>query len=206
MSRPAGLELRLGLALALGLAGAGMLAVTGCGGGDGQRAAAPAGEEAAEPAAEPAAKGRRGSERRAAAAEPTELPPHFQGLMRSEMASLEPAMQRLLAFIAQGNARAGATVARQIEQTFVLDRALSQQERRRLHNELPADFLDRDRAFHRRAGALAQALEQGDFATASKSYAAMTRMCVSCHALYATHRFPTLAGAAAADDDDDDAP
>jgi cytochrome c556 len=180
------------------------LTLAACGGG-GEEAPQP---EPAAAAPDEAAAGdrpaRRAGGRRAggeAPVGPAELPAHYQGLVRSEMASLEPAMQQLLSFIARGNGGAGATVARQIEQTFVLERATSQQERRRLHAELPRDFIERDHAFHRRAGALAQALEQGDFATASKTYAAMTRACVSCHTLYAAHRFPTLAGAAADGDE-----
>lgn len=181
------------------------LALAACGGGEDAPQPEPA-AAAPDDAAAGDRPARRAGGRRAGAeapAGPTELPAHYQGLVRSEMASLEPAMQQLLSFIARGNGRAGATVARQIEQTFVLERATSEQERRRHRAELPRDFIERDHAFHRRAGALAQALEQGDFATASKTYAAMTRACVSCHALYAAHRFPTLAGAAEDGDEDE---
>jgi hypothetical protein len=188
-------------ALALAMA----MALAACGGGEETpEPAAPAAAAREDAGATPGA-ARRGGARRGAAEpdEPTELPAQVQGLVRSEMTRLETDMQRLLAFIARGNGAAAATLARQIERAAVVEPAAPGEERR-LHADLPRGFIERDRAFHRRAGTLAEALEDGDFATASKTYAAMTRMCVSCHALYAAHRFPTLAGAA--EDGGEDAP
>ena len=51
-----------------------------------------------------------------------------------------------------------------------------------------------DRAFHRTAGELSAAAASGDFTSAIQHYTSMRLACISCHASYATERFPALKG------------
>lgn len=127
-----------------------------------------------------------------------ELPARYRNLLRAEMREIEGAMQELLGSLARGEAENGARLARRIEQSFVLRRELSAEERRELHALLPEEFLQLDRSFHGEAGALADALERPDFQAASESYAAMARACVDCHSRFAAERFPGFRKAAGA--------
>lgn len=120
------------------------------------------------------------------------VPARYQGLIRSEMTRVEPAMQQLLSLIARGNATMGAHVAREIEGTFVLKGSMTPAERQEMAAALPAGFVEIDRQFHHRAGELADRLERGDFGGAVEVYSDMTRACVTCHSRYARHRFPAL--------------
>ena len=127
-----------------------------------------------------------------------ELPARYQTVLRAEMLEIEGAMQELLGRLARGEAESGARLARRIEQSFVLRRELSAEERRELQDLLPEEFLDLDRSFHREAGNLAGALERRDLQAASESYAAMSRACVDCHSRFAAERFPGFRKAAGA--------
>lgn len=169
-----------------------LVLATACGGGAGDGPADGAGGTQA--TADAAATGE-GARQDAAAPAPAQaaLSPRLQGLVRSEMTHLEPAMQRLLSFIARGDTRMGARVAREVEATFVLQRAMPEEQLQQLVAEAPPEFVELDRTFHRRAGQLAQALERGDLHLASDVYSKMTRLCVECHGRYARHRFPAIA-------------
>lgn len=127
-----------------------------------------------------------------------ELPPRYRNLLRAEMREIEGAMQELLGSLARGEAEDGALLARRIEQSFILRRELSAEERRELQDLLPEELLRLDHAFHGEAGALAGALERRDFQAASESYAAMSRGCVDCHSRFAAERFPGFQSAAGA--------
>lgn len=173
-----------------------VLPLAGCGGGSEEAAETP--ETAAPTQPAPTAPAPAGpADVSSAAREYGDLPPQFRGLVRAEMTNLEPAMQRLMAFIARGDSRMGAFTARQIEETFVLKRSMTEEERQQMVSQLPEAFLELDREFHAKAGEVAQALDAGRFREASDLYGEMTRLCVSCHGRYALGRFPRLAGVAA---------
>jgi hypothetical protein len=109
-----------------------------------------------------------------------------------EMTMIESAMKDLVTALARGQAERAAELGEGIHDGFILAQALEREVLRDLVRRLPDDFRARDRDFHRSGRRLAEAARTGDFAEAARIHGEMTRACVSCHALYATDRFPAL--------------
>ncbi|GJM45471.1 MAG: hypothetical protein DHS20C21_23130 [Gemmatimonadota bacterium] len=103
-------------------------------------------------------------------------------------------MGALLNHLVRGEGDQAVRIADQIRDTFLLEQELSGEELAELSSLLPEGFIKKDRSFHDTAKKLSTAADSADFASAIQHYATMTRACVSCHASYATDRFPSLAG------------
>lgn len=57
---------------------------------------------------------------------------------------------------------------------------------------LPAPFIEKDRAFHRDAAQLAEALRKRRVERVGELYGRMAASCIECHRQHATERFPGL--------------
>ncbi len=121
------------------------------------------------------------------------LPEHLSTVLRAEMREIDAGMGRLLSHLALGDGPRAAEVAENIHNSFILKRNLSKQDLKQLLGLLPAKFIQMDRAFHAKAGKLAQDANSGDFTAAISLYGEMAQACVSCHAQYAAAQFPALA-------------
>lgn len=61
-----------------------------------------------------------------------------------------------------------------------------------LHKSLPADFINRDQAFHRSAAMLSQAADMKHADIVNFYFFKLNNACVECHTEYAIERFPNF--------------
>ena len=122
-----------------------------------------------------------------------DLTPKLQGLLRQEMVSIDVASKQILSALAAGEDQRVAELAQQIHDSFILAQSMTPEDKQDLLAAVPEDFVSRDRAFHKTADALAEAARAGDRAEQHVVFSRMVEACSSCHALYATDRFPGLA-------------
>jgi hypothetical protein len=126
------------------------------------------------------------------------LTPRLQKLFTQEMAAVLRASQRIVAALAAGDHAAVAKNAREIHDSFILDKNLTAQDRRDLDAAVPPAFLDLDRTFHRMAARLAEAARDQDLDLQTHYFGRMLETCQTCHSRYATDKFPGFGGKAPA--------
>ncbi|HKJ71873.1 MAG TPA: hypothetical protein VKA55_09000, partial [Gammaproteobacteria bacterium] len=128
------------------------------------------------------------------AAEPVTpgLTPRLDSLLRREMNAIDGAMGAIHGAIVTGDHATVADRAAAIHDSFILDQALTPADRKDLKRAVPPAFIQLDRAFHRRAGKLAEAARAGDTGRELDIFQAMSHACVTCHSRYASDRFPGL--------------
>jgi cytochrome c556 len=88
-----------------------------------------------------------------------------------------------------------ATQAQQIHDSFILDRALTEQDKKDLMKAASPEFLTLDGAFHLTAQKLANAALQKDYELQRFYYSRLVDSCQTCHSQYATDKFPAFSGA-----------
>lgn len=130
-----------------------------------------------------------------AAAQETEpvfpkLTPRLQELIQQEMVSILDAGHQILDALVMGDSAAVADQARAIERSFIMEQSMTEQDRQDLMAALPPAFVNLDRRFHQTAAKLAEAAENNDRIQAHAVFNEMIETCMSCHARFATDRFP----------------
>jgi len=80
--------------------------------------------------------------------------------------------------------------AKEIYKSYIFVKSLSKEQKTELKNKLPKRFMLKDALFHENATTLATAAEMGDSEAVIEEYSNILKSCVSCHAEFATHRFP----------------
>ena len=113
----------------------------------------------------------------------------IRGLLSQEMLHIEKGMQTIFAHMVKGESEQIATIATDIQNSFIFKKSLTDSQRAELKAKIPEGFISLDRSFHETAGKLAEAAEFEDFEAIKTTFAEMTGKCVACHSTYATHRF-----------------
>lgn len=127
-----------------------------------------------------------------AAAGPTAaLSPELRAAFVAEMQHLDTSLQRVVSAVARADWATVERTAREIAGSFILAQRLGPEQRAELHRILPEPFLALDRRFHLQAERLARAALAADGELAAFYVYKLADACVSCHAQYAGHRFPT---------------
>ena len=121
------------------------------------------------------------------------LSPRLRDLLAQEMAAILVASGVIQEALVRGDADSVSAQARNIRDSFILKRQLTQEDRKALRAAVGAAFVQRDQAFHRLAGDLAEAADAGDRTEQHRLYGAMIEACASCHAQYAADKFPGFA-------------
>jgi cytochrome c556 len=121
------------------------------------------------------------------------LTPKLRELLRKEMLSVEEASQQILSALIAGDDARVADLAQNIHDSFILKQAMTPQDKQDLIAAVPEDFVMRDRGFHQLSAGLAQVAREGDRDAQRAEFGRMIEACTSCHARYATDRFPMLA-------------
>lgn len=121
------------------------------------------------------------------------LTPKLRDLLRTEMLSIEQASKDVLSALIAGDDARVAELAQQIHDSFILQQSMTSEDKRDLVAAVPENFVTRDQAFHRLSAELAQAGRDGDRDAQHTEFGRMIEACSSCHAQYATDRFPMLA-------------
>lgn len=129
----------------------------------------------------------------AAPASPTQqLPAELRSVFLAEMRHLEAELQMLTSAVARGDWEAVGVSADRIRSAFILERDLTDDQRRTLRATLPDDFVALDHRFHRTAERVAEAARAQDAEVAGFFTWQLLDACTGCHARYARHRFPGL--------------
>lgn len=122
-----------------------------------------------------------------------QLTPKLKGLLQREMVSILDASHHILDALVMGDEAAVADQARAIERSFIMEQAMTDEDREDLMAVLPPAFVELDRRFHRTAADLAAAAERGERARAHAAFSEMIETCGACHQRFATDRFPGFA-------------
>jgi cytochrome c556 len=128
----------------------------------------------------------------AGAPPPLQLSPSTRTALFEEMQSLARDMQLITAAIPGGEWEKIEQAAKRIRGAFILEQKLSAADREALEKALPDGFLLLDERLHADAEHLAMAAREGHGDAVVFLAARMLDGCVSCHARYATDRFPAL--------------
>ncbi len=129
-----------------------------------------------------------------ATAEPgIQISPELKKLLNQEMAAIEKGMMDLIPAISAGKWEEASVIGRNIKASFIMKQKLTRAQKEELHRVLPPAFIEMDQAFHNSAGMLAHAAENKNADVVNFYFFKLNEACVSCHAKFATDRFPGFA-------------
>ncbi len=120
------------------------------------------------------------------------LTPRLKTLLADEMQQISQATADLALAIASGDHRTAMKLAVSVHDSFILKQSLTDQDKKDLMEAVPAAFVALDQRFHTTAGKLAHAAEAEDSELQGFYFSKMIRSCVTCHAEFASDRFPGL--------------
>lgn len=123
------------------------------------------------------------------------LTPRLKQMLSDEMLSVRQAAKQILDGLIVGDHSLVATQSQQIHDSFILARALTEQDKKDLMKAAPPEFLALDGAFHLTAQKLANAALQKDYELQRFYYSRLVESCQTCHSQYATDKFPAFSGA-----------
>ncbi len=129
-----------------------------------------------------------------------QLSPALKKLLNQEMEAIQKGMMALVPAIASGKWDEVADIGKNIKASFIMKQKLSKAQREELHHALTPAFIEMDQAFHKSAGMLAHAAEMKNSDVVNFYFFKLNEACVSCHAKYATSRFPGLATSSGQDE------
>ena len=121
-----------------------------------------------------------------------DLTPKLRQLLRQEMQAVLGASREILDALVIGDHAVVADRARQIHDSFILEQALTEQDRQDLMAAVPPEFVQLDGSFHELAARLAEAARAEDHTLQARTFGEMVESCVACHSRFATDIFPSF--------------
>ena len=121
------------------------------------------------------------------------LSPELRELFSKEMVELQNGMKDLIPLYISGKMDEIATIAAQMEGSYVLKQNLTKEQMHELHSKLPDSFIKLDQEFHYLAGMLEHVAKEEKTELVGFYISRMTESCLGCHTEYATHKFSALA-------------
>ncbi|MDT3707784.1 MAG: hypothetical protein ROZ09_13255 [Thiobacillus sp.] len=123
------------------------------------------------------------------------LTPRLKQMLSEEMLSVKQASKQILDGLIVGDHSLVATQAQQIHDSFILARALTEQDKKDLTKAAPPEFLALDGQFHVTAKKLSEAALHKDYELQRFYYSRLVDSCQTCHTQFATDKFPAFSGA-----------
>jgi cytochrome c556 len=123
------------------------------------------------------------------------LTPRLKQMLSEEMLSVRQATKQILDGLIVGDHSLVATQAQQIHDSFILQRALTEQDKKDLMKAASPEFLQLDGEFHMTAKKLSEAAKHKDYELQRFYYSRLVNSCQACHSQFATDRFPAFSGA-----------
>jgi hypothetical protein len=120
------------------------------------------------------------------------LSPEVRSLLSKEMVAIQNGMMSVISAYASGNFEEIATVAGQIENSYILKQDMSRQQTHELHQKLPKSFIHLDQQFHKYAGLLEEAAENNNDELIGFYFSKLVDSCSGCHSQHAKHKFPAF--------------
>ena len=119
----------------------------------------------------------------------------LRALLSREMFALQKGMKSIIPAFNSGKWSEIETVARSMKDSYILKQSLTEDQVKELHSLLPPAFIEADQRFHYLAGMLEHVAKNKKAELINFYFSEMNESCFSCHAQYATHKFPALAPA-----------
>ena len=108
------------------------------------------------------------------------------------MQALQSGMMSIIPAYISGNWGEIETTAAKIKSSYILKQSLTESQANELRTVLPNEFIEKDQRFHYLAGMLEHAAKNKKPELINFYFSEMNESCVSCHAVFATHKFPAL--------------
>ncbi|MGB5510810.1 MAG: hypothetical protein WBM87_03780 [Woeseiaceae bacterium] len=119
-----------------------------------------------------------------------QLSQEVRSLLQAEMREIAVAVQAVAVSLATGNWESIATISENIRASYVMEKNLTDSQRHELEDQLPDYFKRLDAEFHARAEKLGSAAAAHDAEAVAFQYYRLVEGCATCHATFATTRFP----------------
>ena len=116
----------------------------------------------------------------------------LRNLLSQEMQALQSGMMSIIPAYISGNWNEIETTAGKIKNSYILKKSLSESQVKELHSVLPHEFFEKDQRFHYLAGMLEHAAKNRKSELINFYFSEMNESCVSCHVVFAAHKFPEL--------------
>ena len=124
---------------------------------------------------------------------PLDLPPAIRAALIEEMQAVLRETQAITSAIPLAEWGAVEQAAARIRASYILERKLGPEDKAALGKALPEGFVLLDQRFHDDAERLSEAAQGGQAETVVFYTSRLLDGCVSCHARYASTRFPGFA-------------
>jgi hypothetical protein len=116
----------------------------------------------------------------------------LRDLLSKEMQALQSGMMSIIPAYNSGNWVDIETTAEKMKSSYILKQSLTEDQLRELHSVLSDEFIKKDQRFHYLAGMLEHAAKSEKPELVNFYFSEMNEACVSCHTVFATHKFPAL--------------
>ena len=116
----------------------------------------------------------------------------LRNLLSQEMQALQNGMMSIIPAYNSGNWDEIETTAGKMKNSYILKQRLTESQIKELHSVLPHTFIEKDQRFHYLAGMLEHAAKNKKAELINFYFSEMNESCVSCHTIFATHKFPAL--------------
>ncbi len=120
------------------------------------------------------------------------LSDNLRNLLSQEMQALQNGMMSIIPAYVSGNWDEIETTAGKIKNSYILKQSLTKSQVKELLSVLPHEFIEKDQKFHYFAGMLEYAAKNRKPELINFYFSEMNESCVSCHMVFATHKFPAL--------------
>ncbi len=121
------------------------------------------------------------------------LSSELRELLSKEMIALQKGMMAVIPAYVAGDWSEIEGIAQKMKDSYILKQSLTDKQIKELHASLPESFIKLDQQFHYLAGMLNHAAKNQKSELVGFYYSKLSEICVSCHAQYAVHRFPSFA-------------
>jgi len=118
------------------------------------------------------------------------LSQELRALLQAEMAEIAGASQAIVTSFVMGDLQSIQRTSEQIRASYVMEKNISNSQKKELEEALPEHFKRLDAEFHGRAQKLGLAAAAEDRELVAFHYYRMLETCASCHASFAKSRFP----------------
>lgn len=123
-------------------------------------------------------------------AEVEKLSPELRALLIKEMQSLKQGLSSINELYISGETTKIAGIAEKMKNSYILKQLMTEEQKKELMLKLPKHFINLDKQFHHLAGMLSHVAEEGHMELIGFYQYKLSESCVSCHSLFAQHRFP----------------
>ncbi len=118
------------------------------------------------------------------------LSPDLRNLLAQEMQALQSGMMSIIPAYISGNWAEIESTAKKMKNSYILKQSLTKSQVKELHTALSHSFIEKDQRFHYLAGMLEHAAKNKKVELINFYFSEMNESCASCHAKFATHKFP----------------